>query len=98
MAPKKGQRSKTMRGKRDYTTKKSSKYHVVKGHRRPKMGKPYSKRRGAHHGGILSHLNRATGMFVGGVVDDTLNLVGLRNGGYAYKRSGPASKPPGRKV
>lgn len=82
MAPKKGQRSKTMRGKRDYTTKKSSKYHVVKGHRRPKMGKPYSKR----------------GMFVGGVVDDTLNLVGLRSGGYAYKRSGPESKPPGRKV
>ena len=42
---KKGSRSKTQKGRKNFTTKKTSKYHVVGGHRVKSMGKPFSKRR-----------------------------------------------------
>ena len=54
--PKKGQKSRTMKGKRDFTTKKGNKYFNRKGHRQSraqgskKHRRPFRKHRG---GGIL---------------------------------------------
>lgn len=42
---KKGSKSKTHKGRKNFTTKKSSKYHVIGGHRMKSMGKPFAKRR-----------------------------------------------------
>ena len=81
MAPKKGQKSRTMRGKKDFTTKKTSKYHDRHGHYKKKMGRPYRKARkstrGAHHGGLWQTFNEGVQMRKGGVV-----------------RSGPSAVPP----
>ena len=41
---KKGSKSKTQKGRKNFTTKKTSKYHVVGGRRVKALGKPYSRR------------------------------------------------------
>lgn len=42
---KKGSKSKTAKGRKNFTTKKTSKFHVVGGHRVKSLGKPYRHRR-----------------------------------------------------
>jgi hypothetical protein len=61
MAPKKGQKSKTMRGEKDYSTKSSSRFYDRGGHRIM----PYHQKR--KDGGYAFLIPLASGLMSGGV-------------------------------
>ena len=62
--PKKGQKSKTMKGRKDFTTKKTSKFFNRKGHRQThaqgskKHRRPFAKRGGVSYVGVYSNVTK----------------------------------------